>query len=741
LFKVISVNGAHIIASFAFSLAVAAPSATELRHGYWYEPVFETPGEKSLQDAVALSAFGGPEARRVALERVWSTHPGTPVAGLARIAAGLALAESGRAAQAAALIGHPEARLTALYDHALLALARAYRDAGDRSDAGKLFLAAARAQSEGPLACSALLDGATALADAGRLDEAADASTRALADCPDKAARALLTMARIRSGQKNLPEAALYLDRLDREYPAAPETAQATALKRSLSQYLPRISPEEQRQRNLKKALALFDAKRYREAEPLIRALRTSRPRTEEEQLIAVRLGRTLLALGRRRAGLEQLATVPAGSPYEAEALYHRARRAPLKSNRLAGYEAVAKCCPGSSWAVAALVRLASNHLAEGRADDAVPYFRRLLAMDAESRDARRATWHVAWADFRHGRYEVAAQAFERAARLWPSERETAGFLYWAARARIEIGQTDRARNLLAEAMRRFKHTYHGMKARETLGELPAPTAKSPAPPAFVQPMAENAAADIPEPCRTRVRQLVLINRFAEAIGELKSLSMTPGVQATIAWLEWRSGRLRPAIVNMKRAYPEWIGEAGDLLPEPIWRILYPLAFEELIVSKSMSKNIDPALVAALICQESTFQADAVSPAGARGLMQIMPVTGRQLARALGMRYRRQALYDPAVSLDFGLHYLREMLDAFGGRIERALAAYNAGPHRVTQWTSSDPDMPADMFIESIPFSETRHYVSTVLANQAHYRRIYALGSSSPVRSARNARR
>jgi soluble lytic murein transglycosylase len=114
-----------------------------------------------------------------------------------------------------------------------------------------------------------------------------------------------------------------------------------------------------------------------------------------------------------------------------------------------------------------------------------------------------------------------------------------------------------------------------------------------------------------------------------------------------------------------------------------------------------------------------------------------MPATGRQIARDLNQRYRPSDLYDPSRSLDFGLHYLRDMIDAFGGRVERALAAYNAGPHRVVQWTAARPDMSAEEFVESIPFTETRFYVINVLANQAHYRRIYAFGS--PVDTARAA--
>jgi soluble lytic murein transglycosylase len=112
--------------------------------------------------------------------------------------------------------------------------------------------------------------------------------------------------------------------------------------------------------------------------------------------------------------------------------------------------------------------------------------------------------------------------------------------------------------------------------------------------------------------------------------------------------------------------------------------------------------------------------------------MQVIPPTGRALARQLGRRYRTNDLLSPEVSLDFGTLYLRQMLDRFGGRVERVLAAYNAGPHRVDAWTAGRPDVTEEEFVESIPFTETRHYVMTVLANREHYRRLYGLGPQPP---------
>ena len=121
--------------------------------------------------------------------------------------------------------------------------------------------------------------------------------------------------------------------------------------------------------------------------------------------------------------------------------------------------------------------------------------------------------------------------------------------------------------------------------------------------------------------------------------------------------------------------------------------------------------------------------------------MQLMPPTGRALARAAGIkRLAVSQLHDPAVGLKLGSVYLREMIDRFGGKIERAVAAYNAGPHRVAVWNLARPGMSAEEFVDSIPFSETRIYVMTVLASQEQYRRIYSLAPPAAPAAAAGAR-
>jgi soluble lytic murein transglycosylase len=236
----------------------------------------------------------------------------------------------------------------------------------------------------------------------------------------------------------------------------------------------------------------------------------------------------------------------------------------------------------------------------------------------------------------------------------------------------------------------------------------------------------------LPEPRARRAHQLLLIDRLEEAATELRLLPETQKVLATIAWVDWRRGRFRPAITAMKRAYPGWVGEAGDRLPREVWQVMYPIRYDQALLSAAREDGLDPALVAALILQESSYDAAALSGAGARGLMQVMPMTGRRIARQKGVRFKRAALNDPETSLDFGTHYLKQMSERYGGAVEKVLAAYNAGPHRVDAWTLLRGEQTPEEFTETIPFTETRGYVMIVLANREQYRRLYGLTRGSP---------
>jgi soluble lytic murein transglycosylase len=524
-----------------------------------------------------------------------------------------------------------------------------------------------------------------------------------------------------RRGDRTAAAAAYY--RLEGDYPGADESRLATARLKVLAAFAPKAPPGERDIRDVRRARALSQAGRHAEALLVAQALLKRALTADQAAEARVIAARALIERDRDRQADALLAAAPAGASAAPEVAFLRARIVQRRGGGTAGYESVVSRYPGTPWAEEALVTMAFLASRDGLDEPAVPYYQRLLESFPAGRYVERSIWAVGWSEFQAGRYAQAAERWEGAAAHTPHGSFEARYLYWAGRARAALGQPDLARALYEETVRRFKHTYHGLRAAEALDLVrtgassthPATTPPTPGP------------VQVAEPSRTRVQQWLLIDRFGEAADELRRVPATGQVLATLAWLDWRRGALRPAINNLRRAYPEWMSADGDAMPDPAWRILYPVEYQDKLVEAARQEDLDPALLAGIIWQESTFDAGAVSAVGARGLMQIMPATGKSLARSLGVRYRAGTLFDPEMGLRLGARYFRRLLDAFGGHVERALAAYNAGPGRAGVWAAARPQATAEEFIEGIPYPETRGYVMGILAHREHYRRLYGL--------------
>jgi soluble lytic murein transglycosylase len=219
---------------------------------------------------------------------------------------------------------------------------------------------------------------------------------------------------------------------------------------------------------------------------------------------------------------------------------------------------------------------------------------------------------------------------------------------------------------------------------------------------------------------------------YDEAAAELKRLQATgqgsPVVDATLAYALNRQGKLRPAITAMRRAYPQFMAEGGEALPREILTVIFPIDYWELIQSHAVAKKLDPFLVAALVAQESTFQADVRSSADAWGLMQIIPGTGRRYARSIGIKpFSTSRLTEPETNVRIGTTYFSDLLRQFGDTAP-ALAAYNAGESRVAKWLAERPGLDRDEFIDDIPFPETQNYVKRILGTAEDYRILYGSG-------------
>ena len=449
-----------------------------------------------------------------------------------------------------------------------------------------------------------------------------------------------------------------------------------------------------------------------------------------DTELVRLRIGVAEHHRRRLSASLRTLARIKRPDLLP-EALYYRGeslRRLERRTTQQRVLEELLALEQPHDFGERALYSMARAQLAKNDRVAALPFLARLAEAYPNGQHGLFARWHVVWDRYRNDDLDGTAEEFERAARENPGAFMAGQFLYFAGRSRERTGDPEGAARLYREVFIGYQHSFYGRMAADRLHELGQSEA-------LISPLAE------PQRLleRFRVRRTAESGRieelYAAGYGERASAAASaaarrglpddPAFEAIRAWLLADNNRHVPAIQALRRAAPFHTSAAGEALPDAWWRMLYPLRFEDRIQERSEKWELDPYLVASLIRQESVFVPRTRSPVGARGLMQVMPATGRALARLEGVTYRTSRLYDPGVSIRFGTRYLRQLLDRFASRPELALAGYNAGPHRVRDWTDMNMKIPAEVFIEEIPFTETRNYVKLILRNEMLYRRLY----------------
>ncbi len=289
--------------------------------------------------------------------------------------------------------------------------------------------------------------------------------------------------------------------------------------------------------------------------------------------------------------------------------------------------------------------------------------------------------------------------------RMPPSVRGDEVWIYWRARAAEHLG--DRARARSGYERLAGERSFHGFLAADRLGR---PYDFGMQRLRFDEDELRTVAAI---PGIARARELLALGRELPARREwyaaLEGLDDTALQRAARLAQLW--GWHPQAIFTVARA-----SHFDDI------ELRFPLLYTKEVTASALAQDIEPAWLLAVMRQESAFMTDARSPAGALGLMQIMPATGRHIARALKHRYRgSRTLLDPPTSIRFGAHYLRTLLDRFGGHPALAIAAYNAGARRAEDWRPLDENMAADRWIDTVPYRETRRYLQRIFYYTAIY--------------------
>jgi soluble lytic murein transglycosylase len=160
---------------------------------------------------------------------------------------------------------------------------------------------------------------------------------------------------------------------------------------------------------------------------------------------------------------------------------------------------------------------------------------------------------------------------------------------------------------------------------------------------------------------------------------------------------------------------------------QAVREITLPLRHEDIIRQQAQDKGLDPALIAAVIYAESHFRDGQTSAAGAQGLMQLTPATARYIAhKSGGTQFVVDDLATPQVNIAYGAYYLRYLLRRYGGNVDFALAAYNAGEGNVDRWIAAAESRNRALTVAAIPYGETRAYVKRVLTVRGQYRRSYS---------------
>ncbi len=359
-----------------------------------------------------------------------------------------------------------------------------------------------------------------------------------------------------------------------------------------------------------------------------------------------------------------------------------------------------------------------------------------LAAQFPSSKYARDGALAGGWLSYRQGHYTDAARLFDEQIRLYPSAIETAPALYWRGRLYETVEQKpDLAAANYRTLVRAYQRYFYAQLARRrlaALGKTPDRILSAPqpqldqfqAPP--VPPLEESFPAASPHLAKARLLANAGLNEYVarEIAADPDSSSWSALAEAQIYASYGEHFR---AMRVMKRALPSASTASIQAIPLAYWRILFPEPYWETIKTESAKNNLDPYLVAGLIRQESEFNPSAISPANAYGLMQLLPSTGKSMAREEGMEhFQTFQLFDPVTNIRLGTRYLRKTLNKFGGVTEYALAAYDAGDDRVLEWQDAGPYQGIDEFVESIPFTETREYVESILRNIETYKAIDA---------------
>ncbi len=437
----------------------------------------------------------------------------------------------------------------------------------------------------------------------------------------------------------------------------------------------------------------------------------------------------------------EALIADPGGLP-AAELFYWRARtydRLGKDETAVAYYLALFRAYPTDSLADDALFLAARTSEEMKQYDEAVRYYRTYLSTYSRGEQVRDVLWNIGWLYYTRKDYAQAEEYFERMAQNYRDKAEYPQYLYWKARALERMGKIPEAIGIFKTVRDKYITTYYSYQSEERLRALGVSVEKITKKEAFDEGFwtkdfgrydAFTSDARITSHL-TRALELMTMNLDTDAAAEIELVVDRcvgdPDLLVEVARLLRYSGDYYTPILVAAGHFSHFFSEYQPGKNDIYWQMRYPEGYKKEVERFAKEYAVDPSFVYAVIREESLFQPRVASWAGAVGLMQIMPATGKSIATQLGIAdFTVEDLRDYRTNVRFGIYYLSGLMTEFEGEKVYALCGYNAGPGNAHTWIKKrDPEMEMDEFIEAIPFSETRAYVKRILNTESIYRAVY----------------
>lgn len=424
--------------------------------------------------------------------------------------------------------------------------------------------------------------------------------------------------------------------------------------------------------------------------------------------------GELFAAAGRFRDAERAYRSATADPALGALAIYRRARVL-VRLGDAGAREALsgfAQSFPSDTAAPTALYMLGDILADRGDWAGAGRWFGELIARYPADLRASLARFRLAAQASRDGLRDSAAALFQAEVAAGGPQRTTARF--WLGKLTLSAGDTAGARATWLALVREDSIGYYGLRARREVDLPPLRIAAAPLPgpsPAVATSLG-------------RIDTLLLAGLDTAAQAEVRAVLGRAPQQDVDALLTWSDGLAArgfgPAAVRLG-----WQAALKSPNDSRVLRVIFPWPNRRAVEAEAAEFGVDPLLLVAIVRQESVFDAQALSPAGARGLAQLLPGTAALTARGLDVTFYPEWITVPDLNLHLGAAHLQELLQRFGGRVDAAVAAYNAGGAPVKRWLERPGADDPDEFIELIPYQETRGYVRAVLRNRELYRALY----------------